>query len=176
MSFEAKDFLTVIFSTAALALSIVSLVRTISLARTEAARSYEQKRFEAVVVIGKIQGETQQTVRNLKALREALPQTLEATPIMEAATHMIQTYESTFDSMLSARRWLEDAPVSSIRSSDLTDIERTLGLVRTQEIDAANLAKLASEFGERVKAMYPNLRVRGSNQLLPRSPAANGDA
>lgn len=130
MKLEPKDYVTFIFSLAALVLSLVNLWRSVRDARNLNKRTFEQKRFEALANVAEAKGIIRQWLL-AGATLEIEGRKIQDPQILDVA-HQHQKVSEEFLKTLSGI----EANINEIASAPgaakhLLNIERCLGMSRT---------------------------------------------
>ena len=152
MPFEAKDYLTFTFSAAALAVSLYNLVRARRDAKSLNYRVFEQKRFEATMTANEIiarytEGEGVLATLRYEALRAG------NSSIAQMAEERIQEANARRSDFESVAQDLIEIPPFSGDLKELNEIEKPLGMLKSEEKSMSQYKALTLNFVESGRRM-----------------------
>lgn len=136
MSLLLKDYITFIFSAAALALSLYNLYRARKEATATTLRSIEQKRFECVAVASEAKGAHIRNQTALEAVRfDALR--VSDSSLVQSLDREIQSQRESIRRIAAIEQELRRKTTADGTNEELLELEKVLGGVRTMKADGS---------------------------------------
>jgi hypothetical protein len=147
MPLEAKDYVTFTFSAAALALSLYNLVRGRRDAKSLNYRVFEQKRFEATMTANEIMARYAEIEGALVTLHFEALRAGNSSVAQETEKHTQTTQARRLQYETIARDLIKLPPFGG-DLKELNEIERRLGMLKSQEKSVSDYKALALNFVE----------------------------